>query len=155
MKNTFLTPAAPSLINQTAFPHKRLAPPDVQGRDASPDLWNTAPSSTVKKQKEPNRKDRPYRTGKSLFCGCFCCCFCLCSVSDEDKGVKKRDRLEKLRKASTTEQKWLLNTTFTETKGLLGTKKKHTIMCRASYLYNYIEISHNSLFFLSLLSTTV
>lgn len=36
-------------------------------------------------------------------------------------------------------------------------QKKHTIVCNASYLYNYIEISRNSLisFFLPLLTTVI
>lgn len=34
--------------------------------------------------------------------------------------------------------------------------KKHIVMCNASYLYNYIEISHNSLIsFFSLLTTVI
>ena len=41
-------------------------------------------------------------------------------------------------------------------KGFAREQKKHTIMCNASYLYNYIEISHNSLIsFFSLFLTTV
>lgn len=39
----------------------------------------------------------------------------------------------------------------------LEREKKHTIMCNASYLYSYIEISRNSLisFFLPLLTTGI
>lgn len=40
----------------------------------------------------------------------------------------------------------------------MGLKRKHTIMCNASYLYIYIEISRNSLisfFSLSLLTSVI
>lgn len=42
-------------------------------------------------------------------------------------------------------------------KGFARNKKEHTTVCNASYLYNYIEISHNYLisFFLPLLTTVI
>lgn len=77
-------------------------------------------------------------------------------IKEEKKNPKPTDRLvPETQKGQHNRTKLLLTTTFTETKGLLGTKK-HTIMCKASYLYNYIEISDNSLIsFFSLFLTTV
>lgn len=101
--------------------------PQRQGGDASrpPDLWNKAPSSRVKNrkwQKEPNRKNPPYRTEKSSALSFFLLFFFPTRIN----ALKKtRDRFENPRKASTTEQNWLLNTTFTETTGLLRTKKAY------------------------------
>lgn len=134
MKNTFLTPTALSLINQTAFPHGRLAPPDVRhhfptapGRGRVPPSQSVEQSSVIQSEKQKMAKgakpEKPTVSHGKVICFVF---FFVVFVSDEDKRVKKtRDRFENPRKASTTEQNWLLNTTFTETKGLLGTKKAY------------------------------
>lgn len=154
MKSTCLTPAA--LFNQ---PNSGSTPESgAAGPLAAAHLRNKAPSSRVKNRKwrKGTKPEKPTLSHGKVVCYVlfffffwfilfgvfFFCGFCL--FPTRINALKKERRVRKGEKGQHNGTKVAPKLRL-QRRRVCSEQKKQTIMCRASYLYNYIERSHNSL----------